>query len=171
MTIREFGTAAHIFRSDSDSELASSAVMDGVGIIGDSTGAAAMGCMTAAGITPEAPRFITGAISTVEAARVAERTSAPAHRVERSMEIPKLLEDTPLRGVRPARAPALSVDITVVDRRGPIRHAEAPAWAVEAFTAAEAVDRVVVAAVVGVAAVAADIGNRSFVILVFHYKS
>jgi hypothetical protein len=29
----------------------------------------------------------------------------------------------------------------------------------------------VVAAVVGVAAVAADIGNRSFVILAFHYKS
>jgi hypothetical protein len=42
---------------------------------------------------------------------------------------------------------------------------------VEAFTAAEAVDRVVVAAVAGVAAGAAGIGNRNFVILAFHYKS
>src|ERR1700690_1368108 len=65
--ILEFGMAVHTSRSDSDSESAGSAVLDGAGLPGDLSGVADTRFITTTGITPAATRFITGAVSTGEA--------------------------------------------------------------------------------------------------------
>ena len=80
--IPESGLAARTSRSESASESASSAVLDGAGLIGDSIGITDTQCITTAGTTPGAARFITGAISTEEEARAAEL--APPRREQAS---------------------------------------------------------------------------------------
>ena len=76
--IPEFGMAARIFRSGWASESASSAVMDGAGIIGDSIGITDTQSMTTAGTTPGATRFTTGATSTEAEAHAADLPAAKA---------------------------------------------------------------------------------------------
>lgn len=173
--------AAHTSRSDSASELASSAVMDGAGLIGDSIGEVDTQCITTAGTTPGATRFIIGAISTEEQARAealtvpaaelllaptqgtghptgpaagaAESTTVPARRPGLSTETPRLLEDTPNPVVRAASARGPSAATTMADRQGAIRHAEAAASVVEARVAA------------GADLAVAGVGNRSCVMV------
>src|ERR1700690_4309287 len=147
--------AAHIFRSDSASELAFLAVMDGGGLIGDSTGTADTQCITTAGTTPGATRSTTGAISTEEQARAKELTvraaelllapmqgtghptgtsgdeveftTALARRPGLSTETPRLLEDTLNPVARAGSAQGRSAATTMADRQGAIHHAEAAA--------------------------------------------
>jgi hypothetical protein len=91
----------------------------------------------------------------------------PAQPEELSMEIPKLLEDTPRPAVRLERARVPSVVTTVADRHAPIHHAAALASAADLAVAdlavAEAADLAVVAA--------AGIANRSLIMGVFDHKS
>src|ERR1700688_483178 len=74
--IPESGMTARTSRSDSVSESASSGVLDGAGVIGDSIGITGMRFMAGADTTPAAPRFTTGAISIGVEARVAELAPA-----------------------------------------------------------------------------------------------
>src|SRR5208337_3056053 len=74
--IREFGLAARISISESASESAGTAALAGAGAIGDSIGITDTQGITAAGTTPEAERFITGATTTEEEAGRAEFTPA-----------------------------------------------------------------------------------------------
>ena len=62
--IPEFGLAARTFRSGWVLESASSEVLGGAGIVGDAIGVAVSQLLAAAGTTPGATRFITGAAST-----------------------------------------------------------------------------------------------------------
>jgi hypothetical protein len=166
--------AVRISRSESALESASSAVLDGAGLIGDSIGITGTQYITTAGTTPGAPHFTIGAISTEEVADAAELAPAPAgtsqgaaefptvpaQRPDLSTEAPRLPEDTLHPAVRAASARAPSAATTMEDRQGAIRHAEAPAWVAEQRVAA-VVDRV--AAEVDLAAAVAGVGNRSFV--------
>src|SRR5208282_2954820 len=61
--IPESGLAARISHSESASESVGSAALDGAGVIGDSTGITDTQGLAAAGTSPRAERFITGAIS------------------------------------------------------------------------------------------------------------
>ena len=70
--IPESGMAGRTFHSESASESASSAVLDGAGLIGDSIGITDTQFITTAGTTPGAPRFTTGTITTEEEARAAD---------------------------------------------------------------------------------------------------
>jgi len=172
--IRGFGLAARTFRSEWASESVSSGVMDGAGITGGSIGITDMPLLAAAGTTPGATRFITGAASTeaegravelttVAASteverRAAELTTVPAQRPERSMETGRRREDTLHPAVRAASAQAPSAASKRAGRQRAIRHAEAPASVAEDrvaegdFTAEEEEG-----------AGAVGVGNRSFV--------
>ena len=149
--IPESGLAARTSRSESASESAGSEVLDGAGVIGDSIGITDTQCITTAGTTPGAARFITGTISTEEeagaaelragaqrreqasgtSARAAESTTVPAQPPGLSTETRRLLEDTPNPAVRAASARAPSAATTMADRQGAFRHAEAPASVAE----------------------------------------
>ena len=74
--IPESGLAARTSRSESASESAGSEVLDGAGVIGDSIGITATQCITTAGTTPGAERFITEAVSTEVEAHAAEAATA-----------------------------------------------------------------------------------------------
>src|SRR5208337_52939 len=76
--IREFGLAARISISESASESAGTAALAGAGAIGDSIGITDTQGITAAGTTPEAARFITGATTTEEQTGAAELTAVRA---------------------------------------------------------------------------------------------
>ena len=73
--ILESGLAGRIFRLDSVLESAGSAVLDGDGAIGDSTGTTITRSITTAGTTRGAERFTTATIITVEAWRGVELTA------------------------------------------------------------------------------------------------
>ena len=134
--------AAHTSRSEPASELDSSEVMDGAGIIGDSIGVADSQLLTTAGTTPGAPRFIIGTPSTEAAARAPEFTTVPAQRPGLSAETPRRLEDTLNPAVRAGSARAPSAATTMADRQGAFRHVEAPAWVAEQRAPAVAEQRV-----------------------------
>ena len=97
--IPESGLAARTSRSESASESACSAVLDGAGVIGDSIGMTGTQFITTTGTTPGAARFTTGTISTEAAAsggsaanagngsgRAAEFPTVPAQRPGPSTE-------------------------------------------------------------------------------------
>lgn len=163
-SIPEFGMAAHTSRSEPALALASSAVLDGAGLTGDSIGITGTQLLTTAGTTPGAIHFITGAASTggvpgeaestvatgVEFAPaptqgtdlsagtsvgMAELTTAPAQRLGLSMEIARLREDTLNHAVRAACARAPSAATTMAARPEAFRHEEAPASVAEADVA------------------------------------
>src|SRR5580704_14335733 len=128
--------AARTSRSESASESASSAVLDGAGLIGDSIGITVTQFITTTGTTPGVPRFTTGTIFTEAetytagltapaadfvlapkpgaglptgtSAALAGITTVPAQRTGLSMETPELPEDTlnPAVKAAPARAPS-----------------------------------------------------------------
>jgi len=163
-------------------ELASSVVLDGAGLIGDSIGITDTQFLTTTGTTPGAPRFTTGTISTEEAAAravglqaapapgiglppgtsavAAEFTTVPAERPGPSGETTRLLEDTRNLAVRaePVREPSAAT--TVADRQEAIRPAEAGVSAA-GQRAAEGVERLTVVVAERLTAAVAGIGNRS----------
>ena len=159
--IPEFGMAARTSRSASALESASSEVLDGAGLIGDSIGITDLQLITTAGTTPGAPRFIIGTPSTEAEARAPEFTTVPAQRPSLSAETPGRLGDMLNRAVRAASARAPSAAMAMVDRQGAFRHEEAPAWVAEQH--APAVAEQLVAAVAG-------IGNQSFVMFLVACK-
>jgi hypothetical protein len=126
------------------SESASSAVLDGDGVIGASTGMADTQCITAAGTSLAAERFTTGAISTAAESRAAAR-SVPGLERGLSRETGRRLADTLHLVVRAAYARARSAATIMVESQGAIRHAEGPAWVAgalaEGLMAAAVVDR------------------------------
>ena len=86
-------------------------------------------------------------------AGAAKLRTVPAQRPSLSTEMPGLLADTPNPAVRAASARAPSAAMTMADKKEAFRHAAAPASVVvEGFMAAE-----------GFTAVAAGVGNRTFV--------
>ena len=123
--------AAPISRSDQALESVSSAVLVGVGITGDSIGVAVTPPMAAAGITPAATLFITGAASVAGKERAADFPAVPALRPEVLTETGRQLEDTPHPAARvaPAREPLATSKR--VDRQRATRHVEAPALVVD----------------------------------------
>ena len=163
-----FGMAARTCPLGWVLESATSEVLDGAGITGDSIGVADSQLLAAAGTTPEATRFIIGtasigagwgaaerptvAVSTKVGARAADLPAVPAPGPRPSTETPGLREDTVHPAVRAASARAPSATSRGVDKQGAIRHAEAPALvAEEAVVAVEGVAvEGVVAEVVGI---------------------
>jgi len=153
--IPEYGLAARTSRSEWATELASSGVLDGAGLVGDSIGAADSRLLAAAGTTPGAPRFITGAASTGVGARGAEFPTAaasteveaqaadfptvPAQRPELSTETGRRREATLHPAARKVSARAPSAPSRRADRQRAIRHGERPASAAEQRVAAVAV--------------------------------
>jgi hypothetical protein len=172
---------ARTSRSESASESASSEVLDGDGLIGDSIGVAISRLLGAEGTTPGAARFITGTPSTeVEARaakfttvparraglsthevepRAAEFTTVPAQRRDHSTETRGLLEATLRPAVRAASAQAPSAASGRADRQEAFRHVEGPASVAGEFVAA-----------VEQRAAVAGVGNRSFVIFLVACK-
>jgi hypothetical protein len=76
--IREFGGAVHTSASASASGSVGTAVLVGVGVIGDSIGTEDMRSITTAGTTPGAGPFITGILSTEVEESMAEPTISVA---------------------------------------------------------------------------------------------
>jgi hypothetical protein len=150
-----FGLAARTFRLELASESASSEVLDGAGVIGDSTGTIITSFITTAGTSRGAMCFTTGTISTEEAceaeflaaasqgtgpgtlAGAAESTTVPAQRIDPSTETTARREDTRNPAVRAGRARAPLAATTVADRPGAIPRAEAPASVAEGRVVAE----------------------------------
>jgi hypothetical protein len=118
-------------------------------------------CLTTAGITPGAERFITGAVLPEEQASGAEVLTGRGLRPDPLKEIGKRLGDTLHHAVRAACGRAPSAATAMVDRKGATRHAEAPVWVVEARVA-EAADLMVVVA---------DGGNRSQIVFLVVRKT
>jgi len=148
--------AARTFRSEWATESASSEVLDGAGLIGDSIGVADSQHLTTTGTTPGATRFITVAASTELGARAADFPAVPAQRPQLSTETARLLEDTLHPAVRKASARAPSAASKRADRQRAIRHGERPASVAEKRVAAVAEGEHRVAEVVGII-------NQSFV--------
>lgn len=147
--------AVLISPSELASESASSAVLDGAGVDGDSIGITDTHFITTAGTTPAATRFTTAAISIGAVVSVAALSAIAVGRASAEATGPltattALLGDTLHLAVKAVSAPALSAVTTAVDRQEAFPRAEAPASAV-------AEGRVASAAV----AVAAGIGNRN----------
>ena len=151
--IPEFGLAVPTCRGVAASESAGSVAMVGVGITGDSIGAADTPCTAAAGTTPAATRFITGAISTGQEARVvvtdcgaeldpvlmllaglrtgtleraAELAIVPAQRPGLSKETARLHEATRHRTAKAASDPAHIAATITADRPGATPREAAP---------------------------------------------
>jgi hypothetical protein len=135
----------HTFRSESASESGGSAVSDGAGVIGDSTGITITPCLTTADTFPVAQRFITGAISiaaerTVAESAVAELSIVPVREPGLSAETTGPPADTPRPAAKAGSARVPSAATSVAERLGAFPRAEAPASAAaEDFTGAEAV--------------------------------
>ena len=160
-SIPESGMAARTFHSGLDLVSAISEASDGAGGIGDTTGAAVTLFMGAAGTTLEATRFTTEVLSIEAAVRVEDSAARVAlsrlgptedsgERMEtlpdaphpelqpgHSMEIPRLLEDTPRPVVRAAFAQALLAGTPRAGRQEASRHAGAPASVVGAGAVVE----------------------------------
>lgn len=158
MSTPEFGMAAHTSRSGPALELASSAALDGAGVIGDSIGTTVMRPLTMADTTPGATHSITAAA--LPEAPVAALATAPVHRPGLSTEIPGLLEDTLNPAARAVSARAHSATTGMGNRRGVSRHAAGPALAPERAVVV-AVD--VAAEEADMAAGAVGTGNRSVI--------
>src|SRR5580698_6924041 len=131
----ESGLAVPTFHSESASESAGSAA--GAGIIGDSIGTTTSFSITTRHTTPTAELFITAAITTMAQSRTAMFTTVPAQPPGLSTAIARQLEDTLNRAVRAVSAPALTAAMTMADRCGVTRPAEAPVWAVVALAEVE----------------------------------
>ena len=138
--IPEFGMAARTCRLGWASESASSEVLAGAGIIGDSIGVAVSQPMAAAGTTRGATRFITGAAQPRGRGSAADFPAVPAQRTGLSTETDRRREDTLHPAVRAAPARAPSATSRRVDRQRAIRHAEAPASVAEQRVAAVVVE-------------------------------
>src|ERR1019366_7641120 len=112
--IPESGMAARTSHSESASESASSEVLDGAGLIGDSIGITDTQCITTTGTTPGAGRFTTGATSTEVEARAAEFTLVAVELKPAPTQGTGLLAGTPARSAEfttvPARRPGLSTE-------------------------------------------------------------
>jgi hypothetical protein len=145
--------AARTFHSELVSESASTAVLDGAGVIGDLICVADTRSITAAGTTPGARRFTTDPIFTAAVsaagqvsalatlAGAAEFTTVPAQQPAHSAEMLARPEDTLNLEVRPALARAPLAATIMADSHGAIRREEAGAlvaavWVVAAGTAA-----------------------------------
>src|SRR5208282_6384838 len=111
-----------------------------------STGIITTHSTTTPGITLQAGRFITAAITTAAEWRTVEFTTVPAQPPGLSMGTSRRLEDTLNLTARAAFAPALTATTTMADRQGVSRRAEAPAWVAEQAMAVEGL----MAAVAGV---------------------
>jgi hypothetical protein len=129
--IPESGMAVLIFPSESVSELVSTAVLDGVGIIGDLIGITTTRYTTTTGTTRGAPHSTTATITIAEEAHAAASTIAPAQPPGLSTETTKLLEATRNPTRRAGRDPAHSAATTAGARQEAIHHAAAPATAVD----------------------------------------
>jgi hypothetical protein len=132
----------HTFRSESASESGGSAVSDGAGAIGDSTGITITPCLTTADTFPVAQRFITGAISiaaerTVAESIVAELSIVPVREPGLSAETTGPPADTPSPAAKAGSARVPSAATSVAERLEAFPRAEAPASAAaEDFTGA-----------------------------------
>ena len=189
--IPEFGLAVRSCRGVAASGSVGSAVMDGVGITGDSIGVADTRRMAAADTTRGATLFITGAVSTGQEARAAvmvcaaevdlmpatgQRTETLAGAVvlatvlaqgpDLSTETPRLREDTRHRTVKAVSDRAHLAATTMVDRPGATLREAAPAWARRMAAEVLAVVAAVRAPAVAEAmAAVGDDGNRSSCLL------
>ena len=143
--IPESGLAVRTCRLDSALELAGSAVSDGDGAIGGSTGITITRSITTGGITPGAERFTTGVL-------LAEEPRG------RSMEIGRRHEDTLHHAARAAHAQAPSAATSTEDKPRAFPHGEGPALVAEEVMPAVEVTAAVEATVVVVVG-----GNRSSV--------
>jgi len=152
--IREFGSAARIFRLVPDLGSASSVATAGVGLVGDSTGITGTPSITTTGTTHGATRFTTATPTTGEehsaadlvaaaqalmrvtgramvmSAGAAENSIDPANLPGPSTEALLRLEVMLNPAVRLAPARELSVGTSMADRQGAIRHEGASAWVV-----------------------------------------
>jgi hypothetical protein len=136
------GLGGLISHSELVSESGGGVVLDGDGVIGDSTGTTIMRGLTAEGTTRGAGRFITGApmpAADLHGAVVLTVPEGPGH----SMETGARLGDTQLRAVRAGCARGRLAATTTAERRAVFRPAEARASAedpaaVEDRTVAEA---------------------------------
>jgi len=126
---------AHIWRSGSASESASSEVLAGDGVTGDSIGITDTQFTTTNDTSRGATRFITETLITAVAQRVAELSTVPERHPGPSAETRGLPEDTQNLAARAACVRAPSAVTTTVERKGPIRHAEAAASVAERVAA------------------------------------
>src|SRR5208282_5894473 len=141
---RESGLGGRIFRSDSVSESAGSAVLDGDGVIGASTGITTPCCLTTAGTSHGAELFIIGAITTGAALRAGvlmahapELITIPERGPGLSTETGRRLADTQHLTARAASTRAHTVAMAMADRPGAFRHADRRASAGEQRLTAE----------------------------------
>src|SRR5271166_169919 len=125
--IRGYGLVARISRLESGSPSVGSEVLAGDGVIGVSTGITITQGLTAAGITPAAEPFTTGAVSPEERPGV-ESPADPVRGPGRSKEIGRRLVDMLRHGVKAAYARAPSAVTAMAGRQGATPHVEAAAW-------------------------------------------
>ena len=133
--ILESGLADRFSRLASALESAGSAALDGDGGIGDSTGMAGTRFMAAPGISREAGRSITAAISTAAESGAVRLSIAESER-GRSRETGVRLAATPRRAARAAYGRARSAATIMAESRRAIRHGVVPASVVEVEPAA-----------------------------------
>src|SRR5271156_2513395 len=93
--IPESGLAGRFSHSASASQSGGSEVLDGDGVIGDSTGITTTQCITTAGITPAVEPFTTGAVLPEQQPGAPELATVPVQRPGLSTEIVRRLGDTP----------------------------------------------------------------------------
>src|ERR1022692_2157240 len=121
--IPESGLAGPISLSESATQSAGTAALDGGGVIGGLTGMATMPSSTMADTTPTAAPFITAAAS-IAGELDADRRSGPALEQGHSKAIGRRPVDTPLLVVKAAYAPAHLVVTITAESREAIRHAD-----------------------------------------------
>src|SRR5271166_6439121 len=131
--IRGYGLVARISRLESGSPSVGSEVLAGDGVIGVSTGITITQGLTAAGITPAAEPFTTGAVSPEERPGVGELPADPVRRPGLSRETGRRLVDMLRHAVRAGYARAPSVATAMAGRLGATPHVEAAAWVAADF--------------------------------------
>src|ERR1700722_5579478 len=122
---REYGSRAHTYHSESVSRSASTAVTDGAGATGDSTGMTVTYFITTICTFPGATRFTTGTLITEGEARGASQQTCSAERAATAGDLTNV----------PAKRPGLSI---AHRKPGDIRSLEARAAFAPALSAATA---------------------------------
>ncbi len=130
----ESGLGARIFRSELALESDGGAVLDGDGVIGDSTGITITRDSAVEGTTPGAGRSITGAHMLAADLLVAVVSTVPEE-LDHSMETGRRLEDMLRRAARAECARAPSAATTAAEKRGASRRAAGPALGVASMAA------------------------------------